>query len=118
MRTGCRLHDGPRITDAGLAYMDRVAGPGWVATGDAAVSFDPLSSQGIVTALLMGRAAGTAITAMLRKGDPEPLLAYGSEYAALLEQHRRQRSAFYGLEGRWPDAAFWARRRAPMPVPA
>jgi flavin-dependent dehydrogenase len=116
LRAGCRLHGSPRINDAGLAYMDRVAGPGWVAAGDAAVSFDPLSSQGIVTALLMGRAAGAAIAAMVRKGDPEPLIGYGAEYTTLLQQHRRQRSAFYGLERRWPEAPFWSRRLAPLPV--
>ena len=35
----------------------RPSGAGWLAAGDAAASFDPLSSQGILTAVLMGREA-------------------------------------------------------------
>jgi flavin-dependent dehydrogenase len=109
--TGCRLHGGPRITDAGTAHLDRSAGPGWVAVGDAAVSFDPLSSQGILTALLMGREAGRAVAAMLSRRDPEPLVRYGDRYAAILEDHLAQCAAYYGLERRWSGAPFWARRR-------
>ncbi|HYU15297.1 MAG TPA: hypothetical protein VEL05_04475, partial [Candidatus Acidoferrum sp.] len=107
---GCRLHAGPRITDAAVAHLEQPAGPGWVAAGDAAVSFDPLSSQGIATALLMGREAGRAVVAMLTRADPEPLVRYGAAYAALLEDHCRQRAAYYGLERRWPSAPFWGRR--------
>src|SRR6266511_5178466 len=77
---GCRLHAGPRITDAAVAHLEQPAGPGWVAAGDAAVSFDPLSSQGIATALLMGREAGRAVVAMLTRADPEPLVRYGAAY--------------------------------------
>ena len=107
---GCRLDASPRITDAGTAHLDRSAGPGWVAAGDAAVSFDPLSSQGIVTALLMGREAGRAVATMLKHRDPEPLVRYGRRYAAILEQHLTRRGAYYGLERRWSLAPFWARR--------
>ena len=107
---GCRLCASPRITDAGTAHLDRTAGPGWVATGDAAVSFDPLSSQGILTALLMGHEAGRAAAAMLRRRDPEPLVRYGERYAAILERHLTRRAAYYGLERRWSEAPFWARR--------
>lgn len=107
---GCRLHGGPRITDAGTAHLDRSSGPGWVAVGDAAVSFDPLSSQGILTALLMGREAGRAVAAMLIHRDAGPLVRYGERYAAILEDHLAQCAAYYGLERRWSGAPFWARR--------
>src|SRR4029078_7927678 len=53
----------PRATDACVAHLDRVAGPGWLATGDAGASFDALSAEGIVTAVALGRAAGEAATA-------------------------------------------------------
>jgi flavin-dependent dehydrogenase len=107
------LHGTAQIADASVAHLDRPAGAGWIATGDAAVSFDPLSSQGIVTALLMGREAGFALAAMLGEGDPELLVRYGAEYARLLEDHLRLRAAYYGQERRWPDAPFWARRSGP-----
>ncbi len=109
-QAGCRLRAAPRITDAGTAHLDRHAGPGWVAAGDAAVSFDPLSSQGIATALLMGREAGRAMAAMLTHADPEPLVRYSDRYAGILEDHLARREAYYGLERRWARAPFWARR--------
>jgi flavin-dependent dehydrogenase len=107
---GCRLHSKPLIVDAGVAHLEQLAGCGWVAAGDAALSFDPLSSQGILTALLMGSGAGHAIAAILMRGDRQPLVWWGTEYARLLETHLRLRAAFYALERRWPNAPFWARR--------
>jgi flavin-dependent dehydrogenase len=107
---GCRLYGNPLILDAGVAYLEQPAGTGWVAAGDAAVSFDPLSSQGILTAVVMGRAAGHAVAALLIGGDQQPLIRWGAEYARLLENHLRLRAAFYALERRWPAAPFWARR--------
>ncbi len=107
-----RLHERPSILDAGVAHLDQPAGRGWVAVGDAAVSFDPLSSQGILTALLMGRAAGSAVAAILSSGDQQPLVKWGAEYARLLENHLRLRASCYALEQRWPTAPFWTRRQA------
>lgn len=113
MDAACRLHDDPAILDAGVAHLDHPSGCGWIAAGDAAVSFDPLSSQGILTSLVMGQGAGHAVAAMLTRADREPLIRWGSEYARLLESHLRLRAAYYGLERRWPNAPFWA-RRAPI----
>jgi flavin-dependent dehydrogenase len=107
---GCALSGSARIVDASVAYLDHLSGPGWLAAGDAAVSFDPLSSQGILTALVMGRRAGRALAAILTHGDPQPLARYGADYASLLDAHLRLRAAYYGLEQRWPEAPFWTRR--------
>jgi flavin-dependent dehydrogenase len=109
--SGYRLHSSAAILDASVAHLDHPAGCGWVAAGDAAVSFDPLSSQGILTALVMGQGAGHAVAAMLTRGDQQPLIRWGAEYARLLEAHLRLRAAYYSLERRWPTAPFWARRR-------
>ena len=51
----------PRAAGAQTARLDRVGGAGWAAVGDAAISFDPLSSQGILTALFTGLRAGQAV---------------------------------------------------------
>jgi len=110
--TGLSLNHAPLITDASVAYLDPLTGPGWAAAGDAAVSFDPLSSQGILSALVMGHDGGQAVAAMLTNADPEPLLRYSSNYATVLETHMRMRAAYYALEQRWPHAPFWTRRHA------
>src|SRR5439155_27217291 len=50
-----------RVTFSGTVRLDRFSGPGWLAVGDSAVAFDPLSSQGILKALESGwHAAETA----------------------------------------------------------
>jgi flavin-dependent dehydrogenase len=114
--SGCRLHGIPPILDASVAHLDHVSGRGWVAVGDAAVSFDPLSSQGILTSLVMGRGAGQALAAILTRGDHQPLIQWGTEYARLLQAHLRLQAAYYALERRWPNAPFWARRAARPPT--
>jgi flavin-dependent dehydrogenase len=111
--SGCVLNGSARIVDASVAHLDHLSGPGWLAAGDAAVSFDPLSSQGILTALVMGRRGGRALAAILTRGDPGPLARYGADYARLLDVHLRLRAAYYGLEQRWPEAPFWSRRHVP-----
>jgi flavin-dependent dehydrogenase len=87
-----------------------VVGPGWLATGDAAFTVDPLSGRGIVSALLTGRAAGEAAAAMIG-GNRHPA---APAYTRLMgEIHKdgftRQTEAYEG-EGRWPRAPFWRRR--------
>jgi len=96
-----------RVTDASTSWLDRLAGPGWAATGDAAVAFDPLSSQGIVTAIVMGREAGRLAAGEITAEE------YDEEYASVLDEHLALRGAYYGLERRWPEAAFWRRRPYP-----
>jgi flavin-dependent dehydrogenase len=91
----------PLVVAAGTAHLDRVVGDGWVAAGDAAACFDPLSSQGILTAVLMGRAAADAIS------DPD---AYEARYRAIIDRFAAEQRATYQRERRWPDAPFWARR--------
>ena len=95
----------PRATDASVAHLDHVAGPGWLATGDAVASFDPLSSQGIVTAVALGRAAGEAATA------PGEAYAYAAAVERVVAGHLADRLAYYALEDRFPSSPFWARRR-------
>jgi hypothetical protein len=44
--SGCRLHRSPPILDASVAHLDHTSGCGWVAVGDAAVSFDRSPPRG------------------------------------------------------------------------
>ncbi|MBL8191323.1 MAG: FAD-dependent oxidoreductase, partial [Acidobacteria bacterium] len=68
----------PRVVSANSSRLDVVTGDSWLAVGDAAAAFDPLSSQGIVTALELGMLAAETILA----GEPEAL----KQYAERLEQ--------------------------------
>jgi hypothetical protein len=56
---GYRIADRPRAAAAGGSRLERFAGDGWVAAGDEALAFDPLSSQGLLFALARGSRPAT-----------------------------------------------------------
>jgi flavin-dependent dehydrogenase len=93
--------------DASGGRLDRFTGDGWIACGDAALSFDPISSQGIFSALHSGMASGMAVAAAL-DGDT----AATGLYSARLEKIRRtyllRCRSIYRRESRWPADPFWA----------
>jgi len=91
-------------------------GEGWLAAGDAALSFDPLSSQGLFNALFTGLAAAEATDRAL-SGDASAASEYAATLADIDAAYRRNLAAWYGLERRWPEQEFW-RRRAPGTYPA
>ena len=67
----------PRGTEACGARLERFASTRWLAVGDAAVSFDPLSSQGLLTALYTGMKAGQAVQAAL-SGEADLVETYAN----------------------------------------
>ena len=87
---------------AGAAYRQHLHGDGWVAVGDAAVSVDPLSSQGLITGIVMA-----AHAARLLGSD---LDGWERDYLAVLAEHEETRAWLYAAETRWPAVDFWARR--------
>ena len=97
--------------EAPSARLDRAAGLGWLAVGDAACAFDPLSSQGIHKSLSDGLRAAAALHASLN-GDSHALVAYADAIESRFAEYLRNRAYLYSLEQRWADAPFWVRRRA------
>jgi flavin-dependent dehydrogenase len=67
----------PVLLDAGAGRLDRVVGHRWLAVGDAAVSCDPLTSDGLVRALESAIHAARAIDGAL-DDRPEALDEYAS----------------------------------------
>jgi flavin-dependent dehydrogenase len=114
---GYAFEERPRGADAGSARLDRFVGDGWVGAGDAAVSFDPLSSQGIMTAMYTGMRAGQALAAHL-DGDAAALDAYAARVEEVYAAYLRGRLEFYAYETRWADRPFWARRRTAGGTPS
>ena len=105
----------PTIVAAGTSHLDRPTGPGWIATGDAAACFDPLSSQGTLTAVLMGRTAGDALISLLvdRRAGTD---AYEDRYRAILDRFLVDQREANALEQRWPASPFWQRRHHEPPA--
>jgi flavin-dependent dehydrogenase len=109
---GYGIEGGPRLIEAGGACLSPQAGEGWTAVGDAALAFDPLSSQGLLTALYTGlRGAESVIAALSGQG-----CSAGHRYRERLQSIRsaylHHRRLAYAEERRWPESVFWARRHA------
>jgi flavin-dependent dehydrogenase len=81
---------------------------GW-RPGDASMSFDPLSSQGIFNALYSGMKAGQALQHGTR-GDFSFLSSYQQRLRKIYSIYLSNRNAYYSLERRWPNSRFWQRR--------
>jgi flavin-dependent dehydrogenase len=107
---GYTMLGAPRATPAQSSRLQRFVGKSWLAVGDAALSFDPLSSQGIMTALFGGMVAGVALDAHLA-GEPDALDSYGARLAAIYKAYLNNRLFYYGYESRWPERPFWGRRK-------
>jgi flavin-dependent dehydrogenase len=91
------------------AALEPAAGPGWLAVGDAALAFDPLSSQGLFNALYTGL-AGAETADRLLSGNADAASEYAEELARVRSTYLRHLAAWYGVEQRWTDRPFWARR--------
>lgn len=97
---GYELRHAPRRVDAGSARLDRAAGEGWLAIGDAATALDPLSSHGIGNAIATGINAARAVLS----GDID---RYTAAVDAMWNGYVALRRGTYALEQRWPESAFW-----------
>jgi flavin-dependent dehydrogenase len=106
---GWRPHGTVSGADAGSAELDRAGGERWLAVGDAALAFDPLSSKGIANALYTGLRAAAAIHES-EMGDPDAVSAYARHLREIHRVYREQRRTFYALERRWPESDFWRAR--------
>jgi flavin-dependent dehydrogenase len=109
---GYRPEGDPRGADAGTARLDRFAGRGWLAAGDAALSFDPLSSQGMLNALYLGLKAGQAVAQAL-SGEAGLIDDYVRQAGSIWTAYQTNRKTYYATETRWRERAFWQRRAAP-----
>jgi flavin-dependent dehydrogenase len=115
-RTLGRGYTPPEAVHAQAAGSSRLApvwGAGWVAAGDAAASFDPLSSQGILAAMDSGQRVAEALQAHLG-GDGEALGRYTQRVDAVYATYLRNRTRYYGMERRFAASDFWKSRTGPV----
>ena len=89
---------------------------GWLAVGDALMSFDPLSSSGISGALSDGLAAADALLPWL--ADAHGMAFAARSWASRADVSWRrfldQRRKHYATETRWPDSPFGRARHEPV----
>ncbi|RIA91397.1 hypothetical protein C1645_767545 [Glomus cerebriforme] len=90
----------------------------WIAIGDSAVSFDPLSSQGMLTALYSAKLGAEAIFFQYFNGNKtrnkevtvQPLEIFQQYIEDTFRKYKSEKRFFYNKEQRWNNEVFWKRR--------
>lgn len=84
-------------------------GQNWLKVGDAAQSFDPLSSAGILKGLKMGQQAADAIYKHF-SNDSTALKVYEDEIKKQHKEYLKLKGEYYAKEPRWMHSSFWYKR--------
>jgi flavin-dependent dehydrogenase len=100
------------VRPAQSRLLQPAAGDGWLAVGDAASLFEPLSAQGIVKALRSGIFAAYAAGDLLARGDARGMDRYARLIPDEFAGYTQARARIYAEERRWPQSEFWRRRTA------
>lgn len=108
---GMRASGDPVITAAHTQCLDTLCGRGWLAAGDAAFTYDPLSSLGIFKALRQSLLASYAIRDAFSGKDRE-LRKYARVCRDEFERYLHKRRNVYADETRFTHHPFWQRRLA------
>jgi flavin-dependent dehydrogenase len=98
----------PRFLPAGSGRLSRPFGEGWIAAGDAAMAYDPISAHGLTLALRTGIDAAAALI----DGREEALQAYAGVLSRAFSRYRGEALRMYASERRWPAERYWATRHA------
>ena len=101
-----------RVVDASVSRPFRVAQPGLLCVGDAALSNDPLSSQGIFFALYSGIKGAEAIVRCITTPpiSTAALTMYQQQVDEVFAANQRSRGYFYASESRYASEVFWQTR--------
>jgi flavin-dependent dehydrogenase len=103
------LAGGPFIVPANSSRLDRVTNGNWLAIGDAAMAFDPLSGQGVYKALASALRSAKSIQEYWT-GNKSALRDYAAVVERDFDDYLLMRGKFYAREQRWPESVFWQRR--------
>jgi len=107
---------------AGTAVLDiknlHTAGQGFLAIGDAAITFDPISSQGLFHALASAESAATAITAGCGH-NAKALNKFQHELHTISTHYQNKLQLTYQGPTRFANETFWRARRGDLfPFPS
>lgn len=93
------------------AILSCVVGDYWLAVGDAACSYDSMTSAGITKALQQGIAAGKAISQQLLQQNTDALIRYQETIFQTFNQYLHLHQQLYYREQRYVSSGFWMRRQ-------
>jgi flavin-dependent dehydrogenase len=98
------------VVSAGSLVRRPVVGENWIATGDAALAFDPLSGQGVVKSIETGTRCSEAIAGYFA-GESGAFQSYDGWVQETYQAYLGVRRQFYGAVLQWPNSQFWKRRQ-------
>ena len=98
-----------KIMPTGTSRLDVPYGDYWIAVGDAAFSFDPISSYGITSALGSGFYVGHALACQLLK-EEDAMTTYRYVLENIFEVYLEKLRNHYALEHRWKEKPYWKNR--------
>ena len=97
------------VKPASTSCLEKITGDSWLAVGDAACTYDPLSSFGITAALGSSLYAALAIKDYLT-GNETSMKAYCHVQQQSFNNYMTMLQHQYSLEQRWKNSTFWQRR--------
>lgn len=86
--------------------LSRIVGENWLAIGDAASTYDPITSQGIIKSMSQGIRSSEIIDYYMN-GSHEALMNFENEIKYQYGIYNESREYFYNLEQRWQSNPFW-----------
>jgi flavin-dependent dehydrogenase len=106
---------------ANSTRLEHVIGQQWAALGDAAISFDPLSSQGMFNAMASALQLKKLLIAsdVIHNSTPAKEAQFQGTYTqqinSIWDQYLYHKNLFYKAEMRWTEHPFWKRRQVRKP---
>ncbi|WGH76221.1 tryptophan 7-halogenase [Tenacibaculum tangerinum] len=103
---------------ANTTRLAEVTGKQWVALGDAAMSFDPLSSQGMFNAMANAMQLQKLLSKydFIKDLDSDKEKQFNVMYKQQIQQvwnhYLQHKNFFYSTEMRWKASPFWKRRNS------
>jgi flavin-dependent dehydrogenase len=111
--TNSRISHFPPATaslSAATVRRTSVVQSNWMAVGDAARSYDPLSGLGLLNSMKSAIEATPVILDMLT-GQTAAAVRYEAGNRRSFCKYWQMYASYYSLERRWLDSPFWARRQ-------
>ena len=100
-----------QILPTGTTALPKPYGQNWIAVGDAAYAFDPISSYGITSGIAAGYYGGNALADVIT-GKENSLEVYHYILETAFQKYLIALEYQYAAEAKWPTALFWKNRLA------
>ncbi len=98
------------IRDASSQINDCSDYSHFIAIGDAAISFDPISSMGIGFAMTSACHAASLVNHQIKNENCHTTSQFQNDLNQHFNSYLNTRKKYYGQEKRWQESSFWSRR--------